>query len=811
MRRLTGSEPLFAKSGGRSGRGVTLDQHTRDVMAAAEALFGAPDRPTPLCSQWCDFFGLAQDARPDFAKAVRLAAFCHDWGKANDGFQKMLQGRGEQLLRHEQVSGVIMCWPSIWHWLEQAGCDLPIVLAAVVGHHLKATAAEFDKPRAELRPLRLLWSEPCLQGFLTASARDLKLMGEVPKDLPPRCEYGGGAGSVDLYGLIDRVLDRLEDLDRDVRHDSRESRRRMLWAVRAALVAADACGSGLPREGLDIASWTARCMTFDGERRSPDGRMTGETIRRLIIEPRIETIRSRGRWEGLNAFQRACGDAAAVPERSLLMAPCGTGKTLAAWNWIATRLDERPRARAIFLYPTRGTATEGYHDYAGLAGDNVAALMHGTADLDLDDVAGDLPEEERIRSARLFALRQWDKRIFSATADQFLAFMQHGYAATCQLPLLADSALVLDEVHSYDRGMWSALVEFLRSFPRLPVLCMTATLLPARVRDLEALGIRTVDGIALEAGDRSTFRLAADHGRYRVSSVPDRESARPIVEEALAEGRRVLWVVNTVDRCQAEVIRLAADAAADRLTTATGIPLYCYHSRFRLCDRRAWHAAVVDAFRPGAAAGGVLAVTTQVCEMSLDLDADLLVTEECPATALVQRMGRCCRDPRAHVTGRVGDVVIYPPERREPYAKADLEGGRGLVEAMSRSGLVSQQRLAELLDSVAPPVELLKTCRFTDSGAWAASGEEQFRDSDDLTRPTLLPEDLDEYARLRDPRRRGNDAPWRADGLILTVPKVNARPHGRTDVPKWMTMATGGTYRTATGFRRGEVRSFVTV
>ena len=79
---------------------------------------------------------------------------------------------------------------------------------------------------------------------------------------------------------------------------------------------------------------------------------------------------------------------------------------------------------------------------------------------------------------------------------------------------------------------------------------------------------------------------------------------------------------------------------------AEGVPLLCYHSRFKLIDRVKRHDAVVRAFRKGRPAA--LAITTQVCEMSLDMDADLLVTEACPVTSLIQRMGRCNReqDPR---------------------------------------------------------------------------------------------------------------------------------------------------------------------
>ena len=449
------TNPLLAKSTAPGGREITVAGHTRDVMDAAAALFGEPGDPTPLAAEWCRFFGLAD---PDgFLRNARAAAFCHDWGKANDGFQRMLARRGDQLLRHEQVSAILMCWPSVWQWLEGGGFDVPVALSSVVGHHLKCR--DVDLGKAECEPdagLRLRWDDADFRAFLRETAPALGLSPEVPADVPTRCDFGG---SPDLDDLLDAARDRLESLDRALRTD--EPRRRMLWAVRAALVAADSAGSGLVRTGRNVGEWIAEA--FD-----PAGRLTGGRIEADIIAPRLG-----GR--PMHQFQEVAADPRRVPSRALLLAPCGFGKTLAAWRWIAARLDEQPRGgggRAIFLYPTRGTATEGYRDYAVQAGEGVAALMHGTADLDLDGIEGDVSTEQRINAARLFALRQWPKRVFSATVDQFLGFMQHGYAATCQLPLLVDSVVVLDEVHSYDRGMWSALLEFLRTFPSVPVLCM---------------------------------------------------------------------------------------------------------------------------------------------------------------------------------------------------------------------------------------------------------------------------------------------------------------------------------------------------
>ena len=118
--------------------------------------------------------------------------------------------------------------------------------------------------------------------------------------------------------------------------------------------------------------------------------------------------------------------------------------------------------------------------------------------------------------------------------------------------------------------------------------------------------------------------------------VGDRSQAIGEVERAISEGKRVLWVTQTVRRCH----EITADFVLgyDRLQTKDGKPVYCYHSRFKLVDRVARHNDIVDALKVGRPAA--LGVTTQVCEMSLDLDVGLLVTEECSVTSLIHARGR---------------------------------------------------------------------------------------------------------------------------------------------------------------------------
>ena len=67
--------------------------------------------------------------------------------------------------------------------------------------------------------------------------------------------------------------------------------------------------------------------------------------------------------------------------------------------------------------------------------------------------------------------------------------MEHSYGGICLLPALADSVVIIDEIHSFDRKMFDSLIAFLKNFD-IPVLCMTATLPPSRRKQLVDLGLK---------------------------------------------------------------------------------------------------------------------------------------------------------------------------------------------------------------------------------------------------------------------------------------------------------------------------------
>jgi CRISPR-associated endonuclease/helicase Cas3 len=739
-------------------------------------MFGDEVTPTRLGREWTRFFRVRTEEWGSFFRHSLAACGLHDLGKANDGFQAAIRHSGEQVLRHEHLSALLLSLPVLRDWLSSGGLDPDLITAAVAGHHLKAWSDAVPPGDGRFYPAlgeRLSAADSIV--VLSKDPQFLRLLNDVAQrlrvsewcgEVPEYWSFGRGGQSIpEIRGTLHRRFRRLK---RELSQEPPSPRARLFVAVKAAVVAADTAGSGLPRERHDIREWLQE--TFG----TPP--LTANDIDSRVIQPRVAALKQQlgiqhtepFPWQG---FQTA---AASLPERALVLAGCGAGKTLAAWRWIEARLKARPAAKALFLYPTRATATEGFRDYVSFAPESDAALLSGTAGYELAGMF-DNPADTRYGrhfepEERLYALGFWRKRVFSATVDQFLGFLQQVYRSVCLLPVLADSVVVIDEVHSFDAGLWSALRHFLKVFD-LPVLCMTASLPIGRRRELEQLGLQVFP----EQGDEfEDLARRAQLSRYRVHTLDSAGQAKSEAQRSLAVGKRVLWVVNTVDRCQ--------DLARELGTL-------CYHSRFTLADRQAHHKEVIAAFQRGGT-DGVLAITTQVCEMSLDLDAQVLISETAPIPSLIQRMGRCNR--HADRQSDLGQVFLYQPERTAPYEADDLAHVEEFVQDLTGAP-ISQERLQELLETYTQDQarDGERLVGFLRDGPWARGGAESLRDGDDYHVQAVL--DPEEVLRLRRHHQP-------IDGLTIPVPRRFATYDPRLGA--WPQVADPSHYDSRYGFFR---------
>jgi hypothetical protein len=183
-------------------------------------------------------------------------------------------------------------------------------------------------------------------------------------------------------------------------------------------------------------------------------------------------------------------------------------------------------------------------------------------------------------------------------------------------------------------------------FPGIRTAHLSATMTHHAVHDIQRRTQATYDPTPYDRAPATTAP------RYRVV-VLDRPPA--------VMSDRCLWFTNTVDRCQAKARQHGATA---------------YHSRFKYKDRRAARTRLVDGFRDANAAVRVIA--TQVAEMSLDVDADIMVSEIAPPAAIIQRMGRLNR----HGPRGIRTLYVYPHQSEPSPNGRDHHGFPYVEEAV---------------------------------------------------------------------------------------------------------------------------------
>src|SRR5208337_4504809 len=210
------------------------------------------------------------------------------------------------------------------------------------------------------------------------------------------------------------------------------------------------------------------------------------------------------------------------------------------------------------------------------------------------------------------------------------------------------------------------LLIFLETFPRIPVLLMTASLPEARRRAIESIRpdlVRVSGPVDLETKERY----------QRPVLFPADEEVWRGVRDCLADPKRgkVLWIRNQVDWA-IDTYRRCFDELSDPMPF-----IGLYHSRFRYKDRVQVHRRVIDEFKSPRPA---ILIATQVAEMSLNLSADLLVTDLASIPASIQRFGRLNRwsTPRTSPSGLA--LVCNPPASKRnagvrdflPYTEGEL-------------------------------------------------------------------------------------------------------------------------------------------
>jgi CRISPR-associated endonuclease/helicase Cas3 len=445
--------------------------------------------------------------------------------------------------------------------------------------------------------------------------------------------------------------------------------------------------------------------------------------------------------------------ASRVSSLTVLEAETGSGKTEAAIHRFAQLFRAGTVDGLYFALPTRTSATQ-IHERVVRAvqstfssrpkDDRPPVVLAVPGYLRVDDEEGKpLPKFEFLWPDRGNRHRTWaaenTKRFLAGavvvgTIDQVLLSTLVVSHAHLRATALSRLLLVVDEVHASDAYMTALLDEVLAFHFACGghAFLMSATLgtTPQRsffarlsgkrapVLSLEEAIATPYPAVHHAEGDRPPTTFPAitpgnpKHCFVELSDVIDEPET--IASRALAAARvgaKVLVLRNTV------VDAVATQSALEALLAPGDEPLLfrvegvatLHHSRFVDDDRRKLDEAVEAVLGKDAPRGvGTVVVATQTVQQSLDLDADLLITDLCPMDVLLQRIGRLHRhkrpeEARPEPYRRARCVVLDPGPLEELLdARGEVKGSHGfgkvyedlrILEA-TRSLLIERPTLA---------------------------------------------------------------------------------------------------------------------
>lgn len=386
---------------------------------------------------------------------------------------------------------------------------------------------------------------------------------------------------------------------------------------------------------LNIADWTA-----SGHRELEAGLVYKKDYLGNQI---IEKLRAEGKFEIAENFNyRTFQEESYINQNILAVAPTGSGKTEAALLWASQKKEFE---HIFYLLPTRVTANAIFKRLCNYFGDKRVAVVHSSAFFLQKEIKEDYPEKEYA-----FIDKAFFKNVTVCTVDQILT--QGFNLGFWEVKTFHQfhSRIIIDEIHLYEPytlGLIIASIRYLQSEFNAKFYIMTATM-PSKLKLLLQKNLNLPAFIAdteLLDKARNTFEI------YNKSF----EQMKPKIQKTIEAGKKVLLVLNMVDSA------IEAYESFKPLFKDRKEKILCYHSRFIQKHRAEKEQKI---FEMEAQNGACLLVATQVVEVSLDIDFDILFTENAPIDALIQRAGRVNRKREKKDT----KIVIFRHnEKTEKY------------------------------------------------------------------------------------------------------------------------------------------------
>jgi len=364
-------------------------------------------------------------------------------------------------------------------------------------------------------------------------------------------------------------------------------------------------------------------------------------------------------------------------KNGVVIASTGMGKTEMALLWADNE-------KTFYTLPVRTSVDFMHKRLEKLFGEDKVGLLHS------DVLSNLIMEKNKTNTDDLFYFYNMAKNLsynlIVCTADQLFSATLKYLGFEKIYSTLTYSKVIIDEIQAYSPHTLAIIVHGLKEVASLggKYLIVTATL-------PEFIG----DKIDLQFEIEKIPKLE----KHRIKLVKEPlngDNLRKMLSKLKNKVKKILIVCNTVSKAQ------------DLYTSLKEFSPLLLHSRFTRIDRKRKEEKIVSENFTG------ILIATQVVEVSLDIDFDVLITEMAPIDVLIQRMGRIYRRFKT-------DGNFCPDEPNVYIFTNDISGLGNVYESeivkkavgLLKDGIISEEEKIKMVRQFYTKENLKSTRYFT--------------------------------------------------------------------------------------------------
>ncbi|MFZ4525033.1 MAG: CRISPR-associated helicase Cas3' [Chlorobium sp.] len=614
----------------------TLLQHTENCLSVFCEIRFAYSDAPNLCN--CE----------DFFEHLFYAIFFHDFGKAATGFQMMLATEEKWNYRHEILSS------SFVNFLDYALPFKEGIALGIISHHKDLTFLKQKYPFKKANE--------------TAFERYFSCMKQLETNFPYLVEM-----MIRLPELSEKYLGYA------LHHHRIPQSVEELYNFNAYKSAVEPYLKGNDDDDERTILHTEYGLFLKGFVTACDHLASSSKIE---IFKAVRDMKAVYKFASYRSSQET---ASQTKGNAFLIAPTGSGKTEASLFWATANQNDNFSKRVFYVLPYMASINAMYKRFVNLAGfgEEKVGIQHGKASYFLYKHFSE--REYTPEQARLFAKDAGNltKKIYKPykiiTPYQIIKefFGLKGFEQ--RISEMAGGLFILDEIHAYDAHNTALILEICKILKKqfdAKFFIMSATLprfIKAYFKD------------ALDISNEITFPRSEieEFTRHKLCVIEGNiREHLDAIRKQIEDKKKVLVVCNQVKTAQ-EVFKELKDSCEKSALL---------HSRFIVRDRQEIEKGVKDKFD--------LLVATQVVEVSLDIDYDILFTEPAPIDALIQRFGRVNR--KRPPIQEIKEVCVFQSPTKNDYyiyKKDRIEKTLSVLKNVNNKKL-SESLVQELVDNV---------------------------------------------------------------------------------------------------------------